>query len=85
MDAVFLEIREIARKIVARYPRPDFYRLHPSADRASRQFFRSDTAIVRLRKEMTECLDDDFGHGMGHVQKVAVDSIQRQKEPKFFQ
>lgn len=74
MDAVYLEIREVARKIVARYPRPDFYRLHPSADRASRQFFRSDTAIVRLRKEMAECLDDDFGHGMGHVQKVAVDA-----------
>ena len=74
MDAVYLEIREIARKIVARYPRPDFYRMHPSAGRVSRQFFQSDTAIVRLRKEMAECLDDDFGHGMGHVQKVAVDA-----------
>jgi hypothetical protein len=74
MDAVYLEIREIAREIVARYPRPDFYRMHPSADRASRQFFQSDPAIVRLRKEMAQCLDDDFGHGMGHVRKVAIDA-----------
>jgi hypothetical protein len=74
MDAVYLEIRKIARNIVARYPRPDFYDEHPSEVRDSRRFFQSDEAIVRLRKDMAECLDDDFGHGMGHVEKVAVDA-----------
>ena len=74
MDAVYLEIREIARKIAARYPRPDFYGDHPSEVRDSRQFYRSDTSIVRLRKDMAGCLDDDFGHGMGHVEKVAIDA-----------
>ena len=74
MDAVYLEIRKIARKIAARYPRPDFYRAHPSEARGSRQFYHADKSIVRLREDMAECLDDDFGHGMGHVEKVAIDA-----------
>lgn len=74
MEAVYLEIREIARKIVARYPLPDFYSDHPSEARESRRFYQSDAAIARLRKDMAGCLDDDFGHGMGHVEKVAIDA-----------
>jgi hypothetical protein len=74
MDTVYLEIRAIARKIVARYPRPDFYSTYPSEARDSRQFFQSDTAIQKLRRDMAGCLDNDFGHGMGHVEKVAVDA-----------
>ncbi len=74
MDAVYLEIREIARKIVDRYPRPDFYGNHPSEFRDSRHFYQSDTSILRLRKDMAGCLDNDFGHGLGHVEKVAIDA-----------
>ncbi len=74
MDAVYRKIRKIARQIVAGYPQPDFYRAHPSEFRDSKQFYRSDVSIVRLRKDMSECLDDDFGHGMGHVEKVAIDA-----------
>lgn len=74
MDAVYLELRAIARKIVARFPRPDFYSSYQSEARDSRQFFQSDTTIVRLRRDMAGCLDNDLGHGMGHVEKVAVDA-----------
>ena len=74
MDAVYLEIREIARQIVARYRRPDFYGDHPSEVRDSHRFYQSDAAIARLRKDMAGCLDDDFGHGIGHVEKVAIDA-----------
>ena len=74
LDAVYLKIRKVAREIVARYPRPDFYIDHPSEVRASRRFYRSDHAIVRLKQDLAESLDDDFGHGMGHVEKVAIDA-----------
>jgi hypothetical protein len=74
MEAVYLEIRKIARRIVARYPQPDFYIDYPSEVVASRHFFRSDESIVRLRRDMAACLDEDFGHGMGHVEKVAIDA-----------
>lgn len=74
MDAVFLRIREIARNIVARYPQPDFYATYPLEVKDSERFYQSDTSIVRLREDMVACLDDDFGHGMGHVEKVAIDA-----------
>jgi hypothetical protein len=74
MDVVYLKIREIARKIAAGFPRPDFYRAHPSEFRGSQRFYHSDTSIVRLRKDMAGCLDDNFGHGMGHAEKVAIDA-----------
>jgi len=74
LDAVYLEIRKIARQIAARYPQPDFYGDHPVAVDASRRFYQSDALIVRLCEEMAACLDDDFGHGMGHVEKVSLDA-----------
>ena len=74
MDAHYLEIKAIARKIVAGFPRPVFYEDHLHEVRDSQRFYRSDSAIVRLRQDMAGCLDDDFGHGMGHVEKVAIDA-----------
>jgi len=74
MDPVYLEIRRIARRITARQPLPDFYVDHPEEVKASRHFYRSDATIVRLRRKMAQCLEDDFGHGMGHVEKVALDA-----------
>ena len=74
MDPVFQEIRKIARSIVACYPQPDFYADHPSEVRDSQRFYQTDLSIIRLRKDMAGCLDEDFGHGMGHVEKVAIDA-----------
>lgn len=74
MDAVYLQIREVARLIVACHPQPDFYKDHPLEVRASESFYQSDNAIIQLRKDMAACLDDDFGHGMGHAEKVAIDA-----------
>ena len=74
MDAVYLDIRKVARKIVARYPQPDFYREHPSEVSVSRRFYRTNASIARLRQNLAANLDDDFGHGMGHVEKVAIDA-----------
>jgi hypothetical protein len=74
MDPVYLEIRRIARRIAARLPQPDFYTDHPEEVKASLHFYRSDATIVRLHRKMARCLEDDFGHGMGHVEKVALDA-----------
>lgn len=74
METVYIEIRKAARRIVARYPRPDFYGDHPAEVRTSRQFYHSNEAICKLREKMAACLDDDFGHGMGHAEKVALDA-----------
>lgn len=74
MDDVYREIRETARKIVARYPQPDFYLDHPSEVGTSEHFYGTDDTIVRLKQDLVQSLDDDFGHGMGHVEKVAIDA-----------
>ena len=74
MDAVYLEIRKIARRIAARYPLMDFYDDHRVEVSDSLRFYQSDAVMVRLHEEMTACLDDDFGHGMGHVEKVSLDA-----------
>ena len=74
MDPVYLKIREIARRIVARYPRPAFYGDHRSEVKISKRFFHSEGSIIRLRQDITGCLDNDLGHGMGHVEKVAIDA-----------
>lgn len=74
MDPIYLQIRELARNIVARYSQPDFYVDHASEIEASRRYYRSGESIIRLRQNMAGCLDDDFGHGMGHVEKVAIDA-----------
>lgn len=74
MNDVYREIREVARKIVARYPQPDFYLDHPSEVSTSERFYRTEDTIVRLKKDLAQSLADDFGHGMGHVEKVAIDA-----------
>ena len=74
LDAVYLEIRQIARQIAARYPQPDFYGDYRVEVSDSLRCFQSETVILRLREEMAACLDDDFGHGMGHVEKVSLDA-----------
>lgn len=74
MDSVYLKIRKAAREIVDRCPLPDFYKDHPAEVDISQKFYLSDASIVRLRENLTESLDEDFGHGMGHVEKVAIDA-----------
>ena len=74
MDEIYLKMRDIARKIVAGHPRPDFYGDFSSEVADSRRFYRSDASIRQLRRHMADALDDDFGHGMGHVEKVALDA-----------
>ncbi|GAB6905762.1 conserved hypothetical protein [Desulfosarcina cetonica] len=74
MDAVYLKIREIARDIVARYPQPDFYADHASEVAESQQFYRTDRSIGQLRRTMADRLGNNLGHGLGHVEKVAIDA-----------
>jgi hypothetical protein len=74
METIYIEIRKVARRIVAGYPRPDFYDDHLAEGRTSRQFYHANDAICKLREDMAGCLDDDFGHGLGHAEKVAIDA-----------
>jgi hypothetical protein len=74
MDPTYARIRERARHLASRMPLPVFYQDCSDAARKSRQFFESDAIITRLRAFVTQCLDNDFGHGLDHAEKVTLDA-----------
>jgi hypothetical protein len=71
---LYAQLRERARQIVARFPIVDFYRNEAAALEVSRTLFETASVVVRLRCEVTAFLQDDFGHGMLHATRVALDA-----------
>jgi len=66
-------IRQHARRIVSLYPVPGFYRDFAHPYRLSQDMFKSEPAICSLRRRAAMILEDDFGHGLKHAIKVALD------------
>ena len=71
---IYERLRERARQIVSSHPEPDFYSDHPLANRESRQFYSKDSVIIRLKSCVSVHLENDFGHGMIHAEKVCLDA-----------
>jgi len=74
MEIIYARIRQRARQIVSRYPPPDFYKDHPSADALSRQYLETNPLTEKLQSFVAQHLEDDYGHGIKHAIKVAVDA-----------
>jgi hypothetical protein len=72
--SLYLQLRERARQIVARFPAVGFYRDEAGALAVSRTLFETAPLVVGLRREVTPRLRDDFGHGMWHAARVALDA-----------
>ncbi len=74
MDKIYQDIRRQARSIAARFPSPAFYRECAAACADSRDFFVRDPLVREIRELLMERIDNDFGHGADHLEKVAVDA-----------
>lgn len=74
MEPIYARIRKRARQIVSSFPVPDFYQDHSYANELSRQYFEKDPVTNELRVFVTKHLEDDFGHGLEHAIKVAIDA-----------
>ncbi len=74
MESIYALIRKRARQIVAQYPRPVFYAEHREAQIMSRTLFDEDAFIAQIKKFVTRTVEHDFGHGLEHSFKVAVDA-----------
>ena len=74
MDPVYLRLRKRARQIVLTYPNPRFYKDFKQAAKQSGTLFNSAPLIAELREFVAENVDDNFGHGMAHADKVSVDA-----------
>lgn len=74
MEISYARIRQRARQIVSQYPSPDFYQDHSLANELSLKYFETNAFTEKLRSFVAEHLEDDFGHGIEHSLKVAIDA-----------
>jgi hypothetical protein len=74
MDPVYLRLRECARQIVSKHPTPRFYEDFNHFVKQSRSLFNATSLIAELREFVAENVDDNFGHGMAHADKVSLDA-----------
>ena len=74
MRSVYVSLRDRARQIVSRYPQPDFYVDCASEVQQSREVFESEPVLQQLKTRLVDELDDDFGHGLQHAVRVALDA-----------
>jgi hypothetical protein len=74
MASVYLRLRERARNIASCYPPPDFYNDFKEEIALSQHVFANHPLIAEIQELVADHIDDDFGHGMHHAKKVAVDA-----------
>jgi hypothetical protein len=74
MAKFYIRMRARARHIVSRYPPPDFYTDLSRAFSVSRHIFDTHPTVSDLRFHVTGRLEEDFGHGLQHATKVALDA-----------
>ncbi len=72
--AIIDRLRQKARKIAAHKPLADFYRDFPHESALSGHQFNNDAVVCRLRAVVSEAIEDDYGHGLDHAIKVALDA-----------
>ena len=70
----YLALRERARDIVSGLPEPDFYSREAPALARSAALFDTTPLITELTAAAGGLLEDDFGHGLTHARKVALEA-----------
>jgi hypothetical protein len=74
MLPVYDDMKRRARRIVSRFPPPAFYRQYAGECELSGNYFHTDPILQNLKDYVGLNLEDDFGHGLQHSVKVAVDA-----------
>lgn len=70
----YARIRGRARQIAARFPTPEFSVDFPLENAFSQRFFELDPVVRTIRRIAALELEDDFGHGLLHADKVSLDA-----------
>jgi len=74
MNSFYMKIHQQAVKIAEQYPDADFYQDYSDQVDFSLNFFSTDPVVCELYDYVSENIEDDFGHGLAHVRKVAHDA-----------
>lgn len=74
LDLIYLRIRYHAKRIIAQFPEPLFYRAFREETNFSRFTFEKDPIISEIRGIVAEDLKYNLGHGQKHAAKVTMDA-----------
>jgi hypothetical protein len=74
MEDIYEEMMANARVIAASFPQPRFYFNCREPLDVSRSLFDEDAQIMRCRTLVLRELNNDFGHGISHSEKVALEA-----------
>ena len=74
MHDIYQEMIEASRKIAASFPLPRFYACCAELLNLSRSVFAADEQVLKCRRIVLHALQDNFGHGLDHAEKVAIEA-----------
>ncbi len=74
MEDIYEEMIAASRDIAASFPQPRFYLSCREPLNFSRSLFDQDARVLKCRTLVLRELRDDFGHGIAHSQKVALEA-----------
>jgi hypothetical protein len=74
MQDIYQEMIESSRRIAASFPPPRFYASCAEWLNLSRSVFAADEQVLQCRGIVFQALQDNFGHGLDHAEKVAVEA-----------
>ncbi len=71
---IYQEMIKASQKIAASFPLPRFYTCCAEWLIISRNIYESDPRVKKCREIAYQKLSEDFGHGLSHAEKVAVEA-----------
>ena len=74
MDPHYQSFRAYARRLAANLPAPAFYQEFTDEAQRSRHFMVNNPTVSKLRWYVSETVDNTFGHGFMHAEKVTLDA-----------
>ena len=74
MGPVYAILREKSRKMADCLPTADFYRVHALEIDQARQALDGHDLLEDIRSLVRNAIENDFGHGLRHAHKVALDA-----------
>ncbi len=74
MEDIYSEMIAVSQSIAASFPPPRFYACCLPWLTLSRSFFSDDRRIGECRERVGKELQNNYGHGLDHVEKVAVEA-----------
>ncbi len=67
-------IKRLAKDLVSRTKPPEFYSKYADECSIAESFFNTNPVIIKLKDFVSREIENDFGHGLSHSIKVALDA-----------